>query len=97
MSGGKTHLTAMNAYTKISEKGQVVVPKATRDRLGWQPGTDLEVIETGDAVTLRSKRQRNTLTVAEATARFREIYRHEGPPLSIEQLSWRPDRDDNGT
>jgi AbrB family looped-hinge helix DNA binding protein len=84
----------MNAYTKISGKGQVVVPKATRDRLGWQPGTDLEVVETGDAVTLRRKRRRETLSVAEAVARFREIYQHKGPPIPIEQLSWCPDRDD---
>lgn len=84
----------MNAYTKLSEKGQVVVPKATRDRLGWRPGTDLEVIETGDAVTLRRKHRRETLTVAQAVARFRQIYRHEGPRTPIEELSWRPDRDD---
>ncbi len=84
----------MNAFTKVSEKGQVVVPKATRDRLGWKPGTDLEVIEAGDAVTLRRKGRRETLTVSEALARFREIYQHEGPPIPIEQLSWRPDRDD---
>lgn len=87
----------MNAYTKVSDKGQVVVPKAMRDRLGWQPGTDLEVIETADAVTLRRKNRRKTLTVAEATARFRQLYQHEGPPLPIEELSWRPDRDDPRT
>lgn len=84
----------MNAHTKISEKGQVVVPKATRDRLGWQPGTDLEVIEGKDAVTLRRRQSQKTLTVDEAIIRLRQLYRHQGPPVPIEKLSWSADIDD---
>jgi AbrB family looped-hinge helix DNA binding protein len=84
----------MNAYTKVSEKGQVVVPKATRDRLGWQPGTDLEVIESGDAVTLRKRSSDRTLTVEAAVARLRGIVRYDGPPIPIDRLSWSPDVED---
>lgn len=84
----------MNAHTKVSEKGQVVVPKATRDRLGWQAGTDLEVIESKDAVTLRRRQSRNTLTATEAVIRLRQLYRHEGPPVPIERLSWSTNLDD---
>ncbi len=77
----------MNTYTKVSGKGQIVVPKATRDRMGWPPGTDLEVVEIGDTVTLRRRPVLKTLTVEQqAVARFREIYRHQGPPVSIEQM-----------
>lgn len=85
----------MNAYTKVSEKGQVVVPKATRDRLGWQPGTDLEVIESGDAVTLRKRSSDRTLTVEAAAARLRGIVRYDGPPIPIDRLSWSPDVEDD--
>ena len=81
----------MNAHTRISEKGQVVVPKATRDRLGWQPGTDLEVIEGRDAITLRRKQSQKMLTVEESLAQLRQLYRHEGPKVSIEKLSWSSD------
>ena len=85
----------MSAYTKVSEKGQVVVPKATRDRLGWQPGTDLEVIESGDAVTLRKRSSDRTLTVEAAVARLRGIVHSDGPPIPIDRLSWSPDVEDD--
>ncbi len=29
-------------YTKVSERGQVTIPKGVRDRLGILPGTELE-------------------------------------------------------
>ena len=43
----------MTAQTKLSAKGQVVIPKDVRDRLGWLQGSELEVVETGDSVILR--------------------------------------------
>lgn len=76
----------MNIHTKMSEKGQVVVPKAVRDRLGWLPGTDLDVIETEGGVTFRPRTTRKKLTVDEAVARFRELYTHVGPPVSPEEM-----------
>ncbi|MEH3047425.1 AbrB/MazE/SpoVT family DNA-binding domain-containing protein [Sphingomonas adhaesiva] len=84
----------MNAFTKLSGKGQVVVPKATRDRLGWAAGLDLEVIETGDAVTLRPRRAPGRLSVDDAMARLRDLYRHAGAPLPVDHLGWSPDTDD---
>lgn len=77
----------MNAFTKLSEKGQVVVPKATRDRLGWLAGLDLEVIEGPDSVTFRHRGERKTLTAEAAVARFRKIYQHQGPPVSLAQMN----------
>lgn len=35
----------MNNRATVSEKGQVTIPKALRDRLGYRPGTVLELIE----------------------------------------------------
>ena len=75
----------MNVYTKVSDKGQVVVPKALRDLKGWPAGTDLEVIDAGDGVLLRPRRQK-TLTVEQAVVRFRQLYQHVGPPVSLEQM-----------
>jgi AbrB family looped-hinge helix DNA binding protein len=85
----------MNAFTKLSAKGQVVVPKATRDRLGWSAGLDLEVVETGNAVTLRPRRSKTGLSVEQAVASFRRLYRHEGPPVPLEKLNWSSDVDDS--
>ena len=40
--------------TKVSSKGQVVLPRAVRERKKWQSGTQLLVEETKDGVLLRS-------------------------------------------
>lgn len=37
----------------MSSKGQVIIPKAVRDRHGWKPLTELEVEDRGDALVLR--------------------------------------------
>ena len=81
--------------TRISDKGQVVVPKSLRDELGWLPGTDLEVIRTAGGVLLRERSSAKRLTVQEAVAKLRSLYQHEGPPVPVEQLSWSPDVDDD--
>jgi AbrB family looped-hinge helix DNA binding protein len=39
--------------TKVSDKGQVVIPKDIRDRLHFTPGTKLIVVATDDAVVLQ--------------------------------------------
>jgi len=44
----------MNAITKLSSKGQLVVPKAVRDRHGWKPGDEIELVESGAGVILRA-------------------------------------------
>ena len=85
---GKTYLTGMNAQIKVSAKGQVVIPKDVRDRLGIADGTILDVIESGDGVFLRKPGKRKKLTVEEATAFLREKINYKGPPLPIERLSW---------
>ena len=76
----------MNMFTKVSEKGQVVVPKALRDLKGWPAGTDLEALDVDDGVLLRPRRAAKSLTVAEAVVRLRELYVHNGPPVSLEQM-----------
>ena len=39
--------------TRVSDKGQVVIPKEIRDRLQLIPGTKLIVVATEDAVVLQ--------------------------------------------
>lgn len=84
----------MTAQTRLSAKGQVVIPKDVRDRLGWAQGNDLEVVETAGGVLLRRPPARGKLSVAEATAQLRKIYQHKGPPLPIERLSWSAEVDE---
>ena len=39
--------------TRLSSKGQIILPKTVRDEHHWAPGTDFSVEDTGDGVLLR--------------------------------------------
>ncbi|MCW1430608.1 AbrB/MazE/SpoVT family DNA-binding domain-containing protein [Novosphingobium sp. JCM 18896] len=78
----------MTAQTKLSAKGQVVIPKDVRDRLGWLQGSELEVIVTGEGVILRKPRRAGSLSADEALARIHSRRPHEGPAVPVEELSF---------
>jgi len=70
------------ADTTVSTKGQVVIPKEIRDRLGWAPGTSLEVEDRGDRVVLRQMRRVRRTTIDD----LRGCLRYEGPPKTVEEM-----------
>jgi AbrB family looped-hinge helix DNA binding protein len=70
------------AKTRMSSKGQVIIPKAVRDRHGWRPGAELEVEDRGDAVVLRPAKPFPSTTVEEVYG----CLKYNGPPLTIEQM-----------
>lgn len=78
-------LPGMNAQTKLSAKGQVVIPKEVRDRLQWKEGASLEVVETSNGVLLRaSGAPRERITIEE----FRRRHPPQpGPRLSLEEMN----------
>ena len=39
--------------TRLSSKGQIILPKTVREAHHWAPGTDFFVEDTGDGVLLR--------------------------------------------
>jgi AbrB family looped-hinge helix DNA binding protein len=41
------------ATTKLDKFGRIVIPKAIRDRLGLEPGTELEMEEREDGVLIK--------------------------------------------
>ena len=69
--------------TVISTKGQVILPKAIRDQLHWEPGTRLTVENTPDGVLLKST---PVFPVASVDALFGSM-RHSGPALSIDDMN----------
>ena len=78
----------MNAVSRLSSKGQLVVPKAVRDQLGWHAADDIEFVLQPDSVTLRAvPRQAAGLSFEEALAKLRAISRYVGPRISDEQIS----------
>ena len=70
--------------TTISTKGQVILPKAIRDRLQWDAGTRLAVEHTADGVLLKP------LTTAFAPTRPEEVFgclSYRGRPKSIDEMN----------
>ena len=81
------HLTAVNAKTTLSAKGQVVIPREVRDALGLVPGQELDVVRTGNGVLLTPRHRKSGRTSEEIFARIREIAPPwNGPPVSIEEM-----------
>lgn len=71
------------SMTKLSSKGQVVIPKEVRDALHWEPGHELQILVTESGVLLSSppqaKKGRNLADLI-------GMLRHDGPPLPIDEL-----------
>jgi AbrB family looped-hinge helix DNA binding protein len=76
----------MNAQTRVSAKGQVVIPKEVRDRLHWEPGTRLEVVEGHDGVSLKAVRFKNPFPPT-TIKQLRAIPPWPGEAKSVEEIS----------
>ena len=68
--------------TTVSTKGQVILPKAIRERRNWAPGTRLVVEDTIDGVLLK---------VAPVFAATRPedvagMLAYRGPPKTLEEM-----------
>ena len=74
--------TWVSPTTTVSSKGQVILPKAIRDALGWKPGTKLRVENTKDGVLLKAGPIFPPTTVDEVFG----CLKYDGPPLSIEDM-----------
>jgi len=68
--------------TRLSSKGQIVIPKAVRDRHGWREGTEFTVEATRDAIVLRPKRRFPATTLDEVAG----CLKYDGPPVSLEEM-----------
>ncbi len=69
--------------TTLSTKGQVILPKAVRDQMGWDAGTRLTVETTSNGVLLKP------LMTAFAPTRPEDVFGclvHKGWPKSVEEM-----------
>ena len=71
---------------QISTKGQIVIPKAIRDRHAFVEGQTIEVVETPLGVLLRLPTRPKTATSEEVIARIRSRNTYHGPPVTIEEM-----------
>ncbi len=75
----------MNSFTRLSSKGQIVVPKDVRDALGWVEGQTLQVRRSGERAVLEPvQSNREKISWEEFRRRVPKVY--QGPPISVEEM-----------
>jgi len=74
----------MNAQTKLSAKGQIVIPKSVRDRLRWSEGDQFDVIEVPGGILLRPRSAAGQSITIEQFLAERPAY--DGPPATLEEM-----------
>jgi AbrB family looped-hinge helix DNA binding protein len=69
--------------TRISTKGQVILPKILRDRLHWKPGMELDIEARPDGVLLKANKGKKKGSILD----FAGILKYDGPPKTIEEMN----------
>ena len=70
------------ATTRLSTKGQLIIPKKIRKRHGWDAGTELAVDDEGDRVAVRP-------AAAGKRTKLRDLLgclKWEGKPKTLEDM-----------
>jgi len=70
------------ATTRLSTKGQLIIPKEMRERHGWDSGTELELEDRGDSIIIRPVLEVERTTVDEVIG----CLRHEGRPKTLQDM-----------
>lgn len=68
--------------TKLSTKGQVILPKEIRDVLGWRPGTRLAVERTARGVELKAVPIFPLTRIEDVVGSVK----YDGPPISLKEM-----------
>ncbi len=68
--------------TKLSSKGQIIIPKRLREAYNWQAGVEFIVINTGNGILLRPKNPFSETTIEDVVG----CLAHDGPPVSMEEM-----------
>jgi AbrB family looped-hinge helix DNA binding protein len=75
--------------TKLSSKGQVIIPKTVRDAHGWMPGAEFIVEDTPQGVFLKPKKLFPATRLEDGLG----CAGYQGPPLSQEEIDRRLEED----
>jgi AbrB family looped-hinge helix DNA binding protein len=68
--------------TRMSSKGQVIIPKALRESHHWEEGQELIAIDLGDGILLKPKKPFPETTLD----RVAGCLKYRGTPKSLEDL-----------
>jgi AbrB family looped-hinge helix DNA binding protein len=68
--------------TRLSSKGQIILPKSVRQSRHWEPGTEFVVEETPEGVLLRPIKPYKPTRVEEVAG----CLKASGPPKSLQDI-----------
>jgi len=68
--------------TRLSSKGQIVLPKSVREARSWKPGTEFAVDETSDGILLRPLRPFPPTSIVEVYG----CLKYTGRPKTLRQM-----------
>jgi AbrB family looped-hinge helix DNA binding protein len=68
--------------TKMSSKGQVIIPKALREIHHWEEGQELIAIDMGDGILLKPKKPFPETTLDQVAG----CLKYQGTPKSLEDI-----------
>jgi len=69
--------------TRLSTKGQIILPKNIRTSRAWVPGTEFTVEETGDGILLRPTRPFPETRLEDLAG----CLRYKGKPKTLAQMN----------
>lgn len=75
----------MTAHGKLSADGRVSVPKEVLDRRGWKPGTEFDVTETPDGLSLRARSDQAPRARMSWEEFDRRRPKYDEPPVTVEE------------
>jgi AbrB family looped-hinge helix DNA binding protein len=68
--------------TKLSSKGQVIIPKWLRDAYRWETGLEFVVIDTGEGILLKPNRPFEPTSIEEVAGSLP----YAGQPKTLEEM-----------
>jgi AbrB family looped-hinge helix DNA binding protein len=68
--------------TKLSSKGQVIIPKTLRDAYRWETGQEFAIIDVGDGILLQPKRPFPLTRLEDVVGSLP----YDGPAKTIEEM-----------
>jgi len=68
--------------TRLSEKGQIVIPKRVRETHGWEPGIEFVIEELEDGVKLKPVNPFEKTTIKDVLG----CIHYDGPKKSLEDM-----------
>jgi AbrB family looped-hinge helix DNA binding protein len=69
--------------TRLSSRGQVVLPKNVREKYHWTSGQEFEIVETDEGILLRAQSPFPDTTFDEV----RGMTGYDGPSVSTDRLT----------